>query len=292
MLLAASKILRRTVTTSLALVFAAAVGPVVYEGLHNQKQQDMIDASVAKLAQEKFFICNPAAAAPQEENRGQQLQSILAKAAGTEKTGWDSPLMLYKSGLKRITNNFPDITAFSRKVFGDIPHEYFDGHYRTPLDAARRNVEELAKLGIGICFDKDIASLKAGSIYVREEGMIILNPSMPEAALVTHVARHLSRLDQELMKPYDRLVSSGQENRSAFSDRVAQLKTFVGLLEGNNLMLESDGNPNTVKFVEVPKSTYKTTVLMRQPVATAKSADKASAAEKAASAALQVIKKK
>ncbi len=248
-----SKVVRRTAYTALGLAFTAAVGPFAYEAVHNERQQNRIEESIGKITQEKFFICDPSAAAQLEEKRTATLANIMLKSTDGLSPSWSEPSELYHDGLLRLSNAAPFVARLAEKATGPLPKEYSEGYFATALDNARKNLAALADLGIGICFDKALMKAGAGSAYLRDEGLLVLNPMLTEDALSLHIRRHLAQLQQELVAPQEHLLAEKAEN---FAARAEAWQKFSEHLQGPALVLPAEEDANAAPFKEAPRKNH------------------------------------
>jgi hypothetical protein len=144
------------------------------------------------------------------------------------------------------------------KIVGDVlPDDYHKGSYQTELDNISANLQDLAKRGLGICFDKDLSSLKLGSLSGR--GMIILNPAVPEKALAEHLKRHLAKLDQEIVQTHSRLITHAEDVREDWDAVTRQLEAYLQTRKGAMWGLGMEDNPKTAELQEIKAGAYKMT---------------------------------
>lgn len=274
--------IKKIVTTGKTLVgIAAFVGlgviaaPAAYEGYHSDQQRDHMDAATQKIVQEKFFICDPAAASYAETTRAEVLSDIMAQATGNALPAWNHPIEMYFNGIKRLKSKTPFFNDASEKtvVSETLPEDATPGVFSTPFDDMSEKLQNMAKLGIGVCFDSGLEKANLGSAFIAEQGLIVVNPQLPAPALAAHIQRHIEKIDQDIVKPYERLVAKGNEERAPFSDRVEQLEIFVGTLkDGKVTGLPTEGDALVTDFISVDAKVYKSAPLLQQKPETAPAA--------------------
>lgn len=81
--------------------------------------------------------------------------------------------------------------------------------------------------------------------------------------MVEHVRRHMLRLNQELVLPYERVVKSGNDLTGTFNERFGQLRVMTAQLDGPVLTLPLTNGANA-EFAEVPRKNYNPP-LLKQP---------------------------
>lgn len=249
------KWMRRLALTGALAGVVGVAGPTAYEGfVNNEKQQDKIETAINKIVQENYFTTDPAAAGQYKDTRDQKLHEIATASYGSLNPGWDEPVQLFQSGVKRMTNGTPSVSKLLLEPLGFGP-EYYNGHYKTAFDDMADYVTALAKFGVSVSFDKDLSKLNAGSAYTRDIGMITINPELSQGDMVEHLRRHILRLNQELVLPYQRLVESGNDLTGTFNERVGQYRTVTSLFEGPVVTLPFVNGANA-EFAEVPRKNY------------------------------------
>jgi hypothetical protein len=255
--------MRRLALTGALAGIVGAAGPTAYEGFkHNEGQQDKIENAINKIVQENYFTTDPAAAGQYKDTRDQKLHEIATASYGSLNPGWDEPVQLFQSGVKRMTNGMPSVSRIVLEPLGFGP-EYYNGHYKTAFDDMADYVSALAKYNVSIAFDQNLAKLNAGSAYTRDTGMITINPELSQGDMVEHLRRHILRLNQELVQPHQRLVESGgSEFTGTFNERVGLFRAMNSLFEGPVVTLPFVNGANA-EFAEVPRKNY-TPPLLKQ----------------------------
>lgn len=257
------KWMRRLTVGGLLAGVLGTMAPTAYEGyVHNEDQQDRVENAMNKIVQEQFFVTDPAAAGALKDTRDTKLREIATAAYGSLNPGWNKPVDLFQSGVKRMTNAMPGISGFIGPKLGLGP-EYYSGNYSTAFDDMAEYVTALSNLGVGIAFDSGLSKINAGSAYTRDIGLITINPELSQGDMVEHTRRQILRLNQELVLPYERVVKSGNELTSTFNERFGQLRVMTSMLDGPVVTLPLAGG-TTAQFAEVPRKNYNPP-LLKQP---------------------------
>jgi hypothetical protein len=265
------KYLRRLGFTSLALGLGMFMGPTAYEAMHNENTQDRVETAMSKIAQEQAFGCNPDAAGALKDSRDKKIPEVLTAAFGNLNPGWGQPIDLFSSGVHRLSNGAPWAARFVSKHIKTLPGDYYSGNYSTPLDDLENYSLALANLGVGVCFDNNLSKIGAGSAYVRDIGLLTLNPDLSPGDMVEHARRQMQRLNQEIVLPYERTVKAANDLTSSFSERGTQLRLLAAMLDGPVVTLPM-ANGIHADFVEVPRKNYNPPLLQQPPAEQPKAA--------------------
>jgi hypothetical protein len=247
------------------------MGPTVYEALHNENTQDRIETSMSKISQEKAFACDPDAAGALKDARDKKIPEVLNAAWGNLNPGWSQPGELFSSGIRRISNDAPGTMRFISKHIKTLPEDFYSGNYSTPLDDMQAYTTALANLGVSVCFDKNLSKINAGSAYVRDEGIVTLNPDLSPGDMVEHARRQMLRLNQEIVLPYERTVKAANDLTTTFTDRARQLRIMTGMFDGPVVTLPL-ANGIHADFAEVSRKSYSPPFLQQPPAEQPKAA--------------------
>jgi hypothetical protein len=259
------KYLKRLGFTSLALGLGVFMGPTVYEAMHNENTQDRVETAMSKIAQEQAFGCDPQAAGALKDTRDKKLPELLNAAFGNLNPGWGQPIDLFSSGVHRLSNGAPWMARFYSKHIHTLPGDYYNGNYGTPLDDLQSYTTALANLGVGVCFDNNLSKIGAGSAYVRDRGIVTINPDLSQGDMVEHARRQLQRLNQEIVLPYERTVKAANDLTSTFNERFAQLRVMTSMLDGPVVTLPM-ANGTRADFAEIPRKSYNPPLLQQPAV--------------------------
>ncbi len=259
------KYTRRLAITATTLTLGVFLGPTVYEAMHNENTQDRIETAMSKIAQEQAFACDPNAAGALKDTRDKKIPEVLNAAYGNLNPGWGQPLGLFSSGIRRLSNDAPWAARFVSKHITTLSGDFYSGNYSTALDDLQSYTTALASLGVGVCFDQNLSKIGAGSAYVRDVGILTLNPDLSPGDMVEHARRQMQRLNQELVLPYERTIKSANDLTSTFNERFTQIRLMTATLDGPVVTLPQV-NGIHADFVDVPRKNYNPPLLRQPPI--------------------------
>lgn len=249
--------LRGVFWTGLTATFALTAGPTIYEMAHNNATENKVNASIDQIVQNSFFVSDMSRAAPLRTTEVSDKLTAIMAAAGGEVPSWSSPKQLFKSGFKRACNHFDGTVRFAEKIFGDIDDSYHQGEYNTLFDVTQQNLDKIAKMKISVVFDRNLSALDAGSLYFPAEGLIVLNPKLSQENLSVHVQRHLDRLTQEVIMPYERITMDTPSSSGSYRQMAGQVKKLDQMLSGASMpVLDMGADANTDSFRNVDAGSY------------------------------------
>lgn len=247
------KLFRRSVYAGLAAAVTATAAPFGFEAWHNAKQEDRLAAAADDIAQARYFSCDAGAAGNLETQRAETLRELLLSAAGNDLPSWGKPLKIYQSGVRRLAEDVPFVGHDLSQYAGN---ENPSGLYATSFDNNVRAMTELARLGIGICYDKALAAQHIGSAYVPDKGLIALNPEMEEGDLTLQLQLQLQRLNETLSLPYGQLVKEANDLKSTFDNRAKGLTGLAASLQGPVVTLPAIAAARRADFKDLPHNAY------------------------------------
>jgi hypothetical protein len=243
--------------TSLTAIFALTAGPSIYEMAHNNRTENKAGASIDQIVQNSFFVSDMTRAEPLRTSEVSDKLTAIMNTAGGEVPSWSSPVKLWKSGYKRTCNNFDGTVRFFEKIIGDVDDSYHQGSYNTLFDVTQQNLDKIAKMKISVVFDKTLSDLNAGSLYFPSEGVIVLNPALSQENLALHVQRHLDRLKQEVITPYERITMDTPSSNGSYRDMAGQIKKLDEVLSGSAMsVLDLNADAQTASFRSLDAGKY------------------------------------
>ena len=238
-------------------VMAATVGtlPLVVEYFPTQHNKESMQENFDYMISAHEDRCPSFYTKTMTALHSTRLRDIANATYADQYADWAKIKDRYKSGMERID------TLFS----GEDEHT-------DALKESEALVHDLARIGVGICFDEALEVKDIGSAYVPDKGLIILNPNLISEVLAIHLRRHTENLRSELVAPYNDIIHEARN--SARFERFENMKAFAdNVVDGKTLTLPKGGDPNIEEFTQVEAETYKPQLQSARPATTTPKAE-------------------
>lgn len=250
-------VMRRTAYAVLGAGTIVIGGPYALEKHHQSTLDEKSTQAVEKITKEKFYTCLPERAGAQQSQRGEKLAAVIKAALSPAPHSLGET---YDDGLRRMTNSAPGLTHFAKKHipgFSDLPEGYYKGSFETDGDRQTQSTTRFAQLGITACFDEALSAVKAGSAFVPEHGIVTLNPSLSDEAMIDHTRRQFANIEREVVIPYTRDVLAAQKESASYTERFDAIENLAAQHRRPPMTLSLQENPATAAFAKAIPGSYR-----------------------------------